>query len=333
MGRHGGGSRGGGSSRSGGGSRGGRGGSSSSYRSSKSAFSGSYRRSYINRRGRQVTYYTTNQNFGKSGNCGFEYMCLALIGVWVLLMLFAFIGQAYTHGEKVNGEKSRIDVHDYAEILTYEEEMELIELFEGVYDKSGMPITLFTDDFSWREHYYDIEVYSEELYYDMSYREDAMVILFTQGWDDDFYDWEYDVYCGDDTISCFSDATFDNFLDAFQQGMSANDQMLKPALEDAWGRVYDELAESSFDKGSLPILFVVAVIACGAMMPTIINIRRKKDAYNYFKENPDKLSDKKITILSQCPNCGAPNTKKKEVCEYCDSLLLLEEGNVSYVKQ
>ncbi len=56
--------------------------------------------------------------------------------------------------------------------------------------------------------------------------EDAMIILFTVGDNADFYDWEYDMYCGDDTIKCFSDEAFDTLLENFRKGMAKQDLSL-----------------------------------------------------------------------------------------------------------
>ena len=65
--------------------------------------------------------------------------------------------------------------------MTDNEEQEVLALLQDVYDASGMPVTVYTDDFSWKEHYDSLEVYSEELYYKIGYDEDAMIILFTVG--------------------------------------------------------------------------------------------------------------------------------------------------------
>lgn len=224
MGRHGGGSRsggGGGGSRSGGGSRGG-GGSSS--RSSSRPFQGSYNRSYYDRRGRYHSYYTTNRNFGTSSgsNIGLIF-ALVFVTFHMCVMLSGFVGSGIHFGGKVNGEISRIGIEDNADILSVEEEMAIIKTFQKVYDASGMPITLYTDDFSWMNHYNSLEVYSEELYYSMGFEEDAMVILFTAEDLDGFYDWEYDMYCGDDTEKCFSDDAFDTVLANFQKAMAQED--------------------------------------------------------------------------------------------------------------
>ena len=44
--------------------------------------------------------------------------------------------------------------------MTDNEEQEVLALLQDVYDASGMPVTVYTDDFSWKEHYDSLEVHS-----------------------------------------------------------------------------------------------------------------------------------------------------------------------------
>ena len=178
-------------------------------------------------------------------------------------------------------------------------------LLEDVYDASGMPVTVYTDDFSWKEYYMSLAVYSEELYYGIGYDEDAMIILFTVDDSTGFYDWEYDMYCGDDTIKCFSDAAFDKLLDNFQKGMAGQD--LAEALEYSWTSVMDELAKTTFNLVGLPILLFAACFYGMFYVAILGGVKSQNDAYRYFKENPEKLSTIPMTLYSECPNCGASN--------------------------
>jgi hypothetical protein len=52
--------------------------------------------------------------------------------------------------------------------------LKIVELFDEVYEESGMPVTLYTDDFKWKAHYSSLEVYSEELYYAMGMDEEQL---------------------------------------------------------------------------------------------------------------------------------------------------------------
>ena len=249
-------------------------------------------------------------------------------------------------GGKVNGNPDRIRIIDNIDILTTEEEDEINKLFNKVYDKSGMPVTLFTDDFDWKNNYYDIEYYSEELYYGIDMDESAMVILFTQEEDiDGFVNWEYDMYCGDDTIKCLSDKTFDELLESFQKSMAKQD--LYYALDYSWNSVMKNLAKTTINPGGL-ILIIFLLFFYGIFyFVTILSIKKRQNAKKYFSENPQMLqtqpmnsqdtasqtiNSQPLSLYSECPSCGAPNTEMKEICAYCGSVLKISGENVTLVK-
>lgn len=329
MGRHGGGSRSGGSSRSSSRSSGGSRSGGSSSRVSKTPFKGCYNRSYINRRGVLVNYYTSDKNFGtKSGwNIGLVF-ALIFITIHMLAMVGTTVLSAISFGEKVSGDRDRIKIEDNANLLTEQEESEVIELFNEVYEESGMPVTLVTDDLEWKDYYSNIQVYSEELYYEMGWDEDAMIILFTAGYEGEFFDWEYDMYCGDDTVKCLSDSLFDKLLEEFHKGMAG--QNLADALEHGWNSIIDDLAETDVNLGGLigavfclPIYSIFYIAIFGS-------VGKSNEAYKYFKKNPDKLESRPMTIYSVCPSCGAANNDGLDNCLYCGTLLKITDGDITY---
>ena len=332
MGRHGGGSRSGGcssssSSRSSGGSRGG----GSGTRTSSKPFVGCYNRSYYDRAGRLHTCYTSNEDFGTKSawNVGIIFALIFITG-HMLIMVGAFGATMFDFGGKVSGNPDRIFIEDNANVLTDNEEQDILELLKEVYDASGMPVTVYTDDFSWKSHYNSLEVYSEELYYRIGFDEDAMIILFTADNSDGFYDWKYDMYCGDDTTKCLSDATFDKLLNNFQKGMAS--QSLAKALDYAWNSVIDDLAKTKVTWSEIPILVFLALFYGVFYAVLLGGTKKQNDAYRYFKQNPDKLSNKPMTLYSDCPSCGASNAMQSEVCPYCGSLLKISDANVEFVK-
>lgn len=332
MGRHGGGSRSGGSSRSssgrsGGGSRGG----GSGVRTSKTPFRGCYNRSYYDRRGRYHTCYTSSKNFGaKSGWTAGTIFLLVFITLHMCLMIGAMFPGMVHIGDKIDGNKDRIYIADNIDILTSSEETKVLSLLEDVYDASGMPVTVYTDDFSWKDHYSDLAVYSEELYYNIGFEEDAMIILFTAEDEDGFYDWEYDMYCGDDTTKCLSDTAFDKLLDNFQKGMAG--QNLAEALDYAWSSVMNDLAKTEIDYAIIPLILFILAFYSIFYISILGSMKKNNEAYKYFKENPEKLSTVPMTLYSDCPNCGASNAEQNEVCPYCGSLLKISDGKVKFVK-
>ncbi len=248
----------------------------------------------------------------------------------MLTMVTSLVVTSTEFSGKVEGDKSRIFIEDNADLLTDSEEQEILALFHEVYEASGMPITLYTDDFSWKNYYKSLEVYSEELYYQSSLDEDAMLILFTADCVNGFDDWEYDMYCGYDTTKCFSDAAFDKLLSNFQKAMAG--QNLAKALDYAWNSVMNDLGKTKMNaEGILMLPFLL--LFYGIFYYVILgNTGKANAAYKYFKENPDKLSMTPMTtIYSVCPNCGAANDTGGANCQYCGSLLKMQEGNTQYV--
>lgn len=309
MGRHGGGSSGGGSHSSG-----------PTYRSSAQPFAGCYDRSYVTRKGRVVHYYTKNPNEGTTynpfGSIISIFMALFFIGISV----FTIFSCIHTE-QKINGNKDFICVEDTIDLLTDEEEARIVKTFEKVYEKSGMPIMLYVDDDEWKNHYDSIEVRSESLYYSMSDDEAGMLIYFSSAWSDDFWDWQYDCYCADDTVKCFSDSTFDLFLNAFQKKMAKGN--LADTIEFAWNCVYNDLVKNTVDW--MAILFVMPFLLVGSALlyASIADIVNSKSRSDYFKAHPEIISAPKMMVYPECPKCGAPNSEKKDVCEYCGTVLEL----------
>ncbi len=334
MGRHGGGSRSGGSSRSGGRSSRSGGGSRSSgsgTRTSSTPFKGCYNRSYYDRRGKFHQCYTSSKTFGaKSGWHGGVIFALVFITIHMLIMIGGFAISMIEFGGKVSGDSSRIFIEDNADVLTSAEEEEVLELLHNVYEASGMPVTLYTDDFTWKEHYSSLEVYSEELYYKLSFDEDAMVILFTTNNNSEFYEWEYDMYCGDDTVKCLSDANFDKLLSNFQKGMAR--QNLAEALDYSWNSVLDDLGHATINWVGAPMLILLLAFYGIFYVAILSGTKKQNEAYRYFKDNPEKLSQEPMTLYSVCPGCNASNETQSETCAYCGTLLKINDGNVTYVR-
>lgn len=293
MGRHGGGScsggRSGGSSRrSSGGSR--RSGSSGhSVRYSKRPFHHCYNRSWIDRHGRTHAYYTSDAAYGtRPPNwTAVKFISIALV-IHMCFMLWGLAPQVFEFGGKVNGDPSRIMIHDEIDIMDARSEARTMQLFERIYAKSGMPVALFTTDFSWQEYYDSIEILSEDLYYQLSMDEDAMVIVFSADDTDNFAYWEYDMYCGDLTTKCLSDRLFDELLDNFQKALYHSN--LTEALEHAWESVMNDMGRTTINWFMMPVLLAVLGFYAIFIGTGIAGAIRQQRAYEYFTENPGALS-------------------------------------------
>lgn len=314
MGRHGGGSRSGGRR---GGSRSSGGGSSVTSVKTK-PFAGCYNRSYYHK-DRYHSCYTDNSDYGMSKS---RLISKLILVIFFSVITFPFtIGLAFSSvekGEKVNGNPDRIVIQDTIDLLSPEEEQKTLALFYEVYTKSGMPVTLYTDDMEWESKYDSIEIYSEELYYAMGIEEDAMIILFTY---DGTFEWVYDMYCGDDTIRCLSDTEFNKLIDNFQKGMAGQD--LSYALDYSFHSIMDDLAETEV-RNDLLLSAAILTLFCSLPIGYFFSAYLKeKKAYQYFQENPEKVETTPMTVKYQCPSCGAHNSNLSEVCEYCGTVLKL----------
>ncbi len=327
MGRHSGGSRSGGS-RGGGRSRGGSRGSG--VRTSKTPFRGCYNRSFYDRKGRYHQYYTSSRTFGTSTgwNPGIIF-ALIFVTLHMCLMIGSFSGDFIHIGKTIDGDRDRIYIVDNAEALSESEETKVMEILYEVYQKSGMPVTVYTDDFTWREHYSDIEVYSEELYYRIGFDESAMVLLYTTNNSDEFYDYEYDFYCGDDTEACLSDKSLNTLGDNFYKGMSGLN--LCNAIEYSFGSIMDELATTGINWAQAPTIVMLLAFYSIFYFSILKGVLKSNSAYKYFQEHPEKLSYTPMTLYDTCPNCGASNSEQLEVCPYCNSLLKVSDGKVQFV--
>ena len=300
-------------------------------RTSKKPFEGCYNRSYYDKRGRLHSCYVTNSSFGtKSGWNGAVIFALIFLTCHMLIMVPGMMRSFIEFGSKIDGDASRILIDDKADLLTEAEEEEVMELFYQVYDKSGMPVALYTDDFSWKNHYDYLVNYSEALYYQTSFDEDAMVILVVADESDGFFDWECDLYRGRDTTQCLSADSLDTLRINFRKAMAR--QNVAEALEYAWNSVMNDLAETVVNWIGIPAGALLIAFYGVFYVAILGDIGKKSAAYRYFKENPQQLSMEPMTLYSVCPNCGASNVTQSTTCAYCGSLLKVRDGNVHFVR-
>ena len=97
----------------------------------------------------------------------------------MFIMIGSFGMTAIEFGGKIKGDSSKIQIVDNTNMLTEQEENKVSQLFEKVYDKSGMPVALYTTDYEWKNNYNNMEVYSEVIYYKTFKDENSMVIVFS----------------------------------------------------------------------------------------------------------------------------------------------------------
>ena len=287
MGRHGG-----GSSRGGGGGSGGRSGGGSSRGGRRSAFSstprpGYHNRSYYDRHGRYHSFYCADPYYGTQPYSIGNIITLVFVTVHMLAMLASVVMDTCHFGARINGDPSLIAVYDQAEIMSDREEQQVLRLFNRVYEKSGMPVFLVTSTFQWRDRYDSIEACSESYYYSQTLSESAMVVFFAVDSTRDYIDWEFDIYCGEDTVRCLSDASFDELVDLLQRSAYAN--TLCDSLQYSFNEIIPSMATVSIIPSYYTFLVVVPLLlfVYGSFYVALIrSMRRQHDMYHYYKTNP-----------------------------------------------
>ena len=298
------------------------GGGSSVRTSTSTPFYGCYNRSYYDRRGHYHTFYTSDRYYGTRSGWSFGIIfALLFITIHMFIMIGSFGMTAIEFGGKVKGDSSRIQIVDNTNMLTEQEENKVSQLFEKVYDKSGMPVALYTTDYEWKNNYIDMEVYSEVIYYKTFKDENSMVIVFSSEKVGDYLDYEYGIYCGDNTVKCLKDEDFDNLIDDFNVGLIRNNNNIAASLDYSFGLCMDNLAKTKIHFSRLVIVVPLLAFYSIFYIAIFSGMKKKNQVYKYFKENPDKLDEKPMKTLLKCPSCGGTNTLSEEKCPYCGTFL------------
>lgn len=301
------------------------GGGSSVRTSTSTPFYGCYNRSYYDRRGHYHTFYTSDRYYGTRSGWSFGIIfALLFITIHMFIMIGSFGMTAIEFGGKIKGDSSKIQIVDNTNMLTEQEENKVSQLFEKVYDKSGMPVVLYTTDYEWKNNYIDMEVYSEVIYYKTFKDENSMVIVFSSEKVGDYLDYEYGIYCGDNTLKCLKDEDFDNLIDDFNVGLIRNNNNIAAALEYSFDNCMNDLGKTKINFSSLGIVALLLGFYSIFYIAILGGMKKKNQVYKYFKQNPDKLDEKPMTTLLKCPSCGGTNTLSEEKCPYCGTVLKIQ---------
>lgn len=301
------------------------GGGSSVRTSTSTPFYGCYNRSYYDRRGHYHTFYTSDRYYGTRSGWSFGIIfALLFITIHMLIMIGSFGMTAIDFGGKVKGDSSKIQIVDNTNMLTEQEENKVSQLFEKVYDKSGMPVVLYTTDYEWKNHRDSMQVYSEVIYYEQFNDENSMVIVFSSEKIGDYLDYEYGFYCGDNTVKCLKDEDFDNLIDDFYVGLIRNNNNIAAALENSFDNCMNDLGKTKINFSSLGIVALLLGFYSIFYIAILGGMKKKNQVYKYFKQNPDKLDEKPMTTLLKCPSCGGSNTLSEEKCPYCGTVLKIQ---------
>lgn len=87
--------------------------------------------------------------------------------------------------------------------------------------------------------------------------------------------------------------------------------------------LYESIVTGQVD-GELIIVistFIAILLFCVRFI--IYDIKRYREAYNYFKKHPDKLTTNKMVVEDICPRCGTQNNDDSPNCTNCGQSLKL----------
>lgn len=304
-------------------------------RSSNTPFPGCYDRSFYDRHGIYHSYYTTDKDFGTSGILEFNTIVSLIFFTCILFFVIKItINQHIIEREKIVGDSSQICITDNIDIFTDSEETELTELLQEIYTKSGIAVTIYTDNLEWQDKYANIEKYCQRLHYDLGNSKNDLLLLCTTDLSETNPTYEYDFICGKETSTCLTDdllIRLEEYLGkALYGGMSLSD-----AINASFASIMDELAETTIDWSFISAVLIELLFFSFLFTFVFADliadfISKKQEAYRYFKKHPERISFSPMVLLNSCPNCGASNSAQSETCSYCGSSLKLSDKKIKY---
>lgn len=231
---------------------------------------------------------------------------LACMTAAVLLAVSSFPAAAMA-SEGFTGEYERLI--DMADLLTYEEESELLETLNEISERQKMDIVLITSEDM--DGYSDIQEYADDLYdycdYGYGANRDGLLLLISMAESD----W-YISTCGYG-ITAFTDAGISylgsamkedlssgNYASAFYTYASECDQMITMARE---GHPFSkkDLPHAPLSPLVLPICIVIGLVGAflivGSMKVQLKTVRKQTAAANYVKKGSMQLATQQDLFL------------------------------------
>lgn len=231
---------------------------------------------------------------------------LACMTAAVLLAVSSFPAAAMA-SEGFTGEYERLI--DMADLLTYEEESELLETLNEISERQKMDIVVITSEDM--DGYTDIQEYADDLYdycdYGYGANRDGLLLLISM----EERDW-YISTCGYG-ITAFTDAGISylgsamkedlssgNYASAFDTYAAECDQLITQARE---GHPFSkkDLSHAPLSPLVLPICIVIglvgALLIVGSMKAQLKTVRKQTAAANYVRKGSMQLATQQDLFL------------------------------------
>lgn len=264
---------------------------------SSKPLAGYFDRSYYTKSGRFVPCYARDIDFGvKPSSLAVDLISLLVVIVLLGMFGYVFLQDAVMFGSRIDGNSKNILINDEANILSEQEEQELLGVFEEVYAISGMPVCLVTTDTIWNRWYASLDDCAAH-HYSLNVRgNDALLILISLSETKGEAGWVATLKRNAERVkTCFGPSAYRKFAAALDEGLGSG------SLTYAITYAFEEV-KSDFNKPQLlnlnALVAVAVTLVVGVTFPaySLIVVIKKRQAYNYFKEYPNELENSPIAV-------------------------------------
>ncbi|SCW30057.1 hypothetical protein SAMN02910456_00386 [Ruminococcaceae bacterium YRB3002] len=305
----------------GGGFHGGHGGSSR--RTSRTYFTGAHRYIYYNRVTR--TPETTYANYDVRQSSP-HLIILSII--YIPMIIVACLGgciSAFHYPSKIKmNYDTKIVIQDDADLMTDEEEEELMESLEAFQKETGITPAVFTTHHEdWKKKNKTLEKYAYNLYVSEFKDEKHWLIVYSEPEhpDEDYVDWRWEGMQGDRTDSILTEKVTKTFNKRLQNNLLKPDKYtVAEAIGDAFDRFTPHVMDSYIQWGMLIVVPAFCIGVTGVIIFVVINDSKQRKKYSNAI-----LCDEEVINQVNCQYCGGVYIAGHHTnCPYCQAQVPFE---------
>lgn len=306
----------------GGGSHGGSHGSGKSSRS-RTYFPGSYHHSYINRRGRRVSYYSRYAKVSRPSVFGIIFSSLFLAAFTFVFMIASVATSFYIPGKVKDTIPDMQYVVDEADFLTDSEEQELNQVLHAYYEKTGInPCVYLVEPQAWKHQYANLENFGFAYFYSAFQDEKHYLVVYSDevkenGW----HDWYYETIVGDDTTKALGPMGEEYMNNKLQSSLKKME--LKDALVYSFERLTTYSGRFHIHPRIFMVIGILIILVGGAAFAMIKQFIDETDEYRYSLGHADTVKNP-LEYHMICPQCGKKHPDLADVCDTCGTSLKMK---------